>query len=209
MSLTGVKILPHTHDYIYASRKVIKDVNNPYHNHFYGTDIWSTQGKKLVGLLPENYIVYGELVGWADEGAEIQKDYTYSVPKGQAELYIYRIAIVNNQGHLTDLSWEQVKEFCQKSGLHAVPEIWAGKKADFDAKTYTDIRFFEAGYKNCLYLGDDKTLVDEGVCVRIDGMVPQIFKAKSPKFLEHETKILDTGVEDLESTQSIVENITA
>ncbi len=41
--------------------------------------------------------------------------------------------------------------------------------------------------------------VDEGVCVRIDAITPRIYKAKSPKFLEHETKILDRGEADLES----------
>jgi hypothetical protein len=32
--------------------------------------------------------------------------------------------------------------------------------------------------------------------------VPEIYKAKSPAFLEHETKLLDKGEEDLESAEA-------
>lgn len=45
----------------------------------------------------------------------------------------------------------------------------------------------------------DKKTVDEGICLRQEGLVPKILKAKSPIFLGHETKLLDEGVEDLES----------
>lgn len=197
----GVNIQPTNYDYVYGSRKVIKDVNNPYQNHFYGSDIWTKEGERLKGLIPENYLVYGELIGWTGEEA-IQKNYTYSVEKGKAELYVYRIAIVNNQGFIVDLSWDQLKEFCIKNGLKHVPEIWVGKKSEFNADNFMNKRFFEDGYKNCLYLGDNKDLVDEGVCVRVDGLVPTIFKAKCSKFLEHETKLLDKGEEDLESSQT-------
>lgn len=203
LSKFGVMIQPSNYDYVYGSRKVIKDINNPYQNHFYDVDIWTQEGKKLIGLLPENYLVYGELVGWTSEMKEIQKNYSYSIPKGEAQLYIYRIAIVNNQGVVTDLSWEQIKEFCSKNNLNHVPEVWSGRLADFKAEDFIDKRLFESGYKNCLYLGDNKSLVDEGVCVRIDGLTPRILKAKSPIFLEHETALLDTGEEDLESSQNV------
>lgn len=152
-------------------------------------------------MLPENYIVYAELVGWTNEGAPIQKGYTYSVDHGQCELYVYRVSIVNSQGHTTDLSWNQIKEFCQSIGIKHVPEIAVMKKSDFKVEDFMDKRYFESGYKNCLYLGENK-LVDEGVCIRVEGMTPKIYKAKAPLFFEHETKILDSGEEDLESTQT-------
>jgi len=198
----GASILPHTYDYVYGSRKVIKDVNNPYQNHFYETDIWSEQGKKLQGLLPENYLVYGELIGHTSDGKEIQKNYTYAIPQRQTELYIYRIAIVNHQGNVTDLSWDQVMEFCKKNGLKHVPELWRGKKKDLKIEDYIDKRFFEMGYRNTLYLGVNEDIVDEGVCIRVDELSPVIMKAKSPRFFEHETKLLDKGEVDLESSQS-------
>lgn len=201
LSKLGVQILPNTHDYVFGSRKVIKDVNNPYQDHFYDVDIWSQEGKKLQGLLPENYIVYAELVGWTNEGAAIQKDYTYSVDRGTCELYVYRVSIVNSQGHTTDLTWNQIKDFCNSIGVKHVPELFTGKKSDFKVEEFLDKRYFESGYKNCLYLGKND-LVDEGVCIRVEGMTPKIYKAKSPVFFEHETAILDSGIEDLESTQT-------
>jgi len=194
--------------YLYGSRKVIKDANNPNQNHFYETDIWTLEGKKLDGILPENYLVYAELVGWTPEGKEIQRNYTYSLPIGTCELYVYRIAIINGKGNTTDLSWNQVKEFCQKNGLKHVPELFTCtmdnlcKDAFKAMKNLLDVRYFETGARNALYLGENNDIVDEGVCVRADGLTPKILKAKSPKFLEHETQILDTGEEDLESSQN-------
>lgn len=201
LSRFGVQILPHTYDYVFGSRKVIKDVNNPYQDHYYETDIWSQEGKKLQGLLPENYIVYAELVGWTNEGAPIQKDYTYSVEHGTCELYVYRISIINSQGHITDLTWNQIKDFCQSVGIKYVPELVVAKKSDIKIEDFMDKRYFESGYKNCLYLGKNE-MVDEGVCIRVEGMTPKIYKAKSPLFFEHESKELDSGEEDLESTQT-------
>jgi hypothetical protein len=199
----GVKIQETTHDYIYGSRKVIKDINNPYQNHFYGSDIWTREGERVKGLLPENYIVYGELVGFTGE-LPIQKNYTYGVESGKAELYVYRIGIINNEGHLTDLSWQQVKEFCNQVGLKHVPELWTGKKGEFDVTAFMDKRYNDDGFHHAVPLSHGET-VDEGVCIRVDGMRPRILKAKCAKFFEHETKILDEGVQDLESEQSVTE----
>ena len=198
----GVKVKTHDFDYIYGSRKVIKDANNPYQNHFYEVDLWSLEGQKLVGMLPENYIVYGELIGYTPDGKEIQKDYTYNIPRGRCELYIYRVSIVNGQGHIVDLSFDHVKEFCAKNNLKVVPEIWRGKKKDFVVQNYIDKRLFEEGHKQCLYLGENGGLVDEVVVIRIDSMIPMFYKAKGPLFFEHESKMLDMEALDLEATQS-------
>lgn len=199
----GIKIQLTEHDYIYASRKVIKDPNNPFQNDFYDKDIWTDEGRKLQGLLPENYIVYGELIGWTSNGMAIQKDYTYGITQGGAELYIYRVAVVNNQGIVTELSWDHVKEFCKNVGLKHVPEIWRGKHKDLDIKVYMDKRFgWFLDMPNTIDVG--LGLVDEGVCIRIDSLTPKIYKAKSPIFLEHETKMLTEEAVDLEATQNEV-----
>lgn len=202
----GAKVQETEHDYIFGSRKVIKDANNPDQVNYYDTDMWTLEGKKLMGLLPENYLVYAEIVGWTPSGAEIQKSYTYAVPKGEAHLYIYRIATVNSKGYITDLSWEQIKEFCRDNGLKHVPEIAVGKLSEIDIKACLDTRYYEQGIRNALWLGDNKDIVDEGVCIRIEGRIPTIYKAKSPKFFEHETKMLDTGVEDLEADEHYTSN---
>ncbi len=195
----GVKVQETEFDYVFGSRKVVKDPNNPYQNHFYQTDIWTEYGKRLEGTLPENFVVYGELIGWTPDGAPIQTNYTYRVPQGTAELYVYRVAFVNGQGVLMDLSWDHVKEFCVDRGLKHVPELWRGPHREFEVDSYIDTRFHENGFPHAVPLEPGKSFVDEGVCVRVDRLAPYILKAKSPIFLRHETKLLDKGQVDLES----------
>ena len=195
--LFGVNVSLVEFAHVYGSRKVIKDVNNPNQNHYYGTDLWSDEGKKYDDMIPENFIVYGELIGWTPDGAAIQKNFTYRLPQGTCEMYVYRVAMVSNQGMLVDLAWEQVKEFCRDRGLKHVPELWKGMHRYFDAQEWLDKNYFKEGFKNAVPLADESPC-DEGVCIRVDGMAPYILKAKSPKFLEHETKMLDEGALDTE-----------
>lgn len=89
----GIRVQETEYDMVYGSRKVIKDINNPYHNHYYSTDIWSTEGQKLKGLIPENFIVYAELIGFTEDGAPIQDSYTYNLPEKQCALYVYRVTL--------------------------------------------------------------------------------------------------------------------
>jgi len=197
------------YDAVYGSRKVIKDPNNPYQNHHYGTDLWSEYGQGIADLIPEGYIVYGELIGWT-KNAEgqiipIQKNYTYNLPKGECELYVYRVATINAQGTLADLSWDGVKQFCEERGLKWTPEMFRVQPWELDSmyiEALMDKRYADDGNlqtkDQMVPLSDPKT-VDEGVCLRQEGIVPVILKAKSPQFLEHETKLLDKGEEDLES----------
>lgn len=199
--LFGIKVATTEYDYVFGSRKVIKDVNNPNQNHFYSTDIWTEEGRKLEGMVPEGFLLYGELLGWTPEGSPIQRDYTYQIPNGQTELYIYRVAFINGQGLVIDLSWDQVREFCSDRNLKTVPELWRGLKRDFNESEFLDKRYFDEGYLQAVPL-DDASPVDEGTCIRVDGLAPYILKAKSPLFYEHETAMNDADAEDIESEQS-------
>ncbi|MBO0676863.1 hypothetical protein JRC04_05260 [Mycolicibacterium sp. S2-37] len=213
----------YTYDAVFGSRKVIKDVNNPNQNHYYDTDIWTEFGRRIEDRIPEGFIVYGELIGWTPDNAAIQKNYTYNLGAGQAELYVYRVATINAQGTLADLSWDGVKEFCLERGLKWAPEMGRftfgiGDEGSFVTiddfaewldenlmdKRYADL-FDENGIadqssvvERPVPLSTPKT-VDEGVCLRQEGVVPTILKAKSPVFLQHETKLLDNDEADLES----------
>ena len=209
----GVSVKEQETDYVFGSRKVIKDVNNPNQNHFYGTDLWSEEGQKLQGSLPSGYLVYGELIGWTAENAPIQKNYTYRVPAGTSDLYVYRVATINNEGFICDLSWDQVREFCRDRGIKTVPELWRGKYKDFNPYDFVDgtdqegvehkdlHRFQEEGYAGTVPL-DKESPCDEGVCIRVDGIAPYILKAKSAEFYAHETKMLDEEAVDLEAEES-------
>lgn len=194
----GINVLTREYDNVYGSRKVIKDVNNPNQNHFYESDVWTDTGKKIDGLLPEGYILYGEVVGYVGD-SPIQKNYTYNLPVGNSELYVYRIAIINSQGIQNDLSWIQVKEFCRNTGLKQVPELYNGKHKNLNIEKFIDTSYYPK-YKNAVPLSKDSP-VDEGVCIRAEGILPTILKAKSPIFFEHETKMLDQEVDDIEEEQ--------
>ncbi len=189
------------YELIPGSRRAIKGKSDG--NDFYKTDLWNEYAKRLEGIIPDGYVAYGELIGWVDEQTPIQKNYTYNLPPGQVEFYVYRVATVNHRGVIADLSWAGVKEFCASAGLKHVPEFYHGVEhypfADNDPdiigvvqKSYLDKNYAAEGFEHAVPLSDPKS-VDEGVCVRIEGIVPRILKAKSPRFLEHETKQLDTG----------------
>lgn len=199
--LIGAKVQETEFDNVYGSRKVIKDANNPDQNHFYDEDLWTAEGKKLDGLIPENYIVYGELIGWTSGGAPIQHNYTYNCVHGTRRLYVYRVAFVNSQGTIADLSWDALKDFCSTLGLNYVPELWRGTKGAFEAEKWVDVKFTETGdvYPDAPIPLSDGSPCDEGVCIRIEGMIPQIYKLKSPIFLGHETALLDKGMADMET----------
>lgn len=196
----GVKVQQTEFASVYGSRKVIKDANNPHQNHFYSSDIWTEEGRKLDSVVPENYIVYGELIGWTKDGAAIQKNYTYGVPAGTCELYVYRVAHVNGQGRVTDLSWDQVREFCTDLGLKHVAELWRGRMDELVIEDFLDKKF-RAQMNAGVPLARESPC-DEGVCVRVDGLAPYILKAKSPAFLRHESKMLDQEVTDIEADAS-------
>jgi hypothetical protein len=200
----GVNVQEWEHDYIAGSRRVIKDPKDNDQNHYYATDVWTSALSLYKDAIPEGYVLYGELVGWVGD-KPIQPKYTYGIPTGVNMLYVYRIAHINPQGFSVDLSWDQVKEFCKDRGLQHVPEFGRFSTSEFEEAVddYLDIRFAdELPYADCPVL--DAGLVDEGVCIRVDGLVPYILKAKSPKFLEHETKLLD----EAEKARSDGEDVT-
>lgn len=202
----GVKVRETEYAYVFGSRKVVKDANNPDAAHFYDEDVWSNEGKKLEGLIPENWLVFAEIIGWTDGGSPIQHNYAYCQPHGTRRLLVYRIAVVNNQGTLVDLSWDAVVAFCKSVGLETVPALFKTTIRNLTdpyahgqlINEYLDVKLQDM-FSWALPL-DPTSPCDEGVCIRIeDGLIPTILKAKSPLFLAHETRLLDEEVVDIES----------
>jgi len=208
-SKMGIRVAETEFAHVYGSKRVIKDPENDKQQHYYTEDIWTTNGEKYKEVIPENFVLYGELIGWTPEGGPIQKNYTYLVPDRTADLYIYRVAMINAQGLLVDLAWEQVKEFCRDRSLKVVPELWRGKHKDFKVYNFVDgvdekgkvkktlHRYHEEGYPGAVPLSKDSP-VDEGVCIRVDGIAPYVLKAKSTRFAEHESSLKTEDVVDIE-----------
>jgi hypothetical protein len=189
------------YDYIAGSREVIKDIGSN-QSHYYEMDIWNHWLEKVKTKIPKNYVLYGEIIGWINN-TPIQKNYTYNLPEGESDFYVYRITIVNEDGFVTDLSWRQIKDFCLLHDLKHVPELWKGHHRDFDALSFMDKKYY-ISYPQSVRLADNSPC-DEGVCVRKEGFYPYVSKAKSPIFIAHESKAKDQNARDIEEEQSGVE----
>ena len=193
----GIPVNEFDYDYVGGSRRVIKDPSLQ-QDHFYGegNDIWTEAALKYGPLLPKGVILYGELVGYVGGTSKpIQAGYTYNVAEGDTELFVYRVALVQEDGGLYDLSWPGVKEFCKERGLKWVPELWDGEVFALLPNFWVNNNFHE-NYCSGTFVEDPIPLCkespcDEGVVVRRDGVIPFAAKIKSPDFYEFETKQLD------------------
>lgn len=181
---------------IYWTRNVIKNDRFVTDN-FYGTDIYTLASKTFDNVLPKDVVVYAEIIWWAGPGTEIQKWYTYEYPQGAYWVYIYRITSVNEDWYQTEWSWDRVEKFCEEHWLRTVPVLEKCLYKDLNLTKYEDKNFFYG-----LWLTQavplPKEVVDEGICIRCEAKDDLITKFKFPKFLEYETKVLDTATEVVE-----------
>jgi hypothetical protein len=129
------KIIPlKTEEYslIYSSRKIIKAINGvSYPGKSYSSDIWGDVAKELEDKIPSGYTLYGEIVGFTAEGKSIQGGYSYGCFQNKLEFpqhkfVLYRVTSTNSEGHVIELSWEQMKEFSSKYGILMVKEFYYG-----------------------------------------------------------------------------------
>ena len=208
----GVPVQFSTYDYIWASRRVVKNQFESDKQHFYTEDLWFRVGKELFeGKLHQGEQVYYEIVGYTQDGGMIQKDFDYHCEPGTCKAYIYRITQTGSDGTVFELSWLQVKQRSLELGVSHVPEIYYrpvkgffGIDGQSDDWHYQLLAILQSQY---VYDQDSQfcrnKVPEEGICVRIEGLSIDIFKLKSFRFLEYETKQLDTGVVDLETNESI------
>lgn len=206
----GVQIQDTRYEPVAGSRRVIKDVHNPAQQSFYGDggDLWAHHLEKLEQSIPKGFILFGEIVGFTSTGKAIQKGHTYEAQPGESEVYIYRIAQVNEDGITTDLSWDQIRGFCNARGIKHVPELWRGFKKDFDPAEFEEKNFFgenwnyRGGYADKpVALSKGGTGKDEGIVIRLDrdSQTPYLSKIKNPSHYLWETAELDTGEEGIEA----------
>ncbi len=199
--------------YITGTRNVIVSDDK---DGFHSNDMRARATAFFEGKLPINMAVYFEVVGYEREGVPIMprvsskclKDkeftkrygetitYKYGCPDGTLDVYVYRITQTTNDGHVIELSWEQVKAYCNMWGVKYVPEI-----------TSFDFSDLGGGYEGLMtvalshHVGE--SLIDpshprEGICIRWEkGLEFGIQKLKNFEFLEmeHSTKDDDDCVD--------------
>ena len=195
------------YDYIYSSRKVIKNEElNPNAQHFYNEDIWGIAHNELKDFLSKGMTFYYEIVGFLPNGGAIQKDYDYGCEPTKHAIYIYRITSTNVDGKVIEFSAKQVQDFCKKNGLNAVPElyygyaqgVWTEKFENVDewGDVFLDKIKHDYNEKDC-YMCSNK-VPEEGVVIRIEGNDFEAYKAKSERFYARETAQLDKGESNIE-----------
>lgn len=211
----GVDLNTTEYDYIYSSRKVVK---NEYETKdtkgFYNEDIWGIVKEELVGKIQKGFTVYGEIIGFLPSGQAIQSQYDYGCQQGEHKTYIYRITSTNIDGQVIELDDLQIKQYCEKySLLYKDTFIYYGKAKDLypqlDINNHWKedfVKQLEADYneKDC-YMCVNK-LPEEGIVLRrVDLFDYQAFKLKSARFLEWETKELDKEIVDIESEEAVTQ----
>ena len=215
----GVNVVDSEYDYIYASRKVIKnEALNPDAIHYYNEDIWGIAHNEIKDFLQKGMTFYYEIVGFLPSGGYIQSpfDYgckSYSHSGCEHKVYIYRITSTNVNGKVIEFSAKQVQDFCKSKGLNPVPELYYGKASNLAGdywdrysnpdETFQDwfLNEVKAKYNehDCYMCVNE--LPEEGAVIRIEGNELEVFKCKSNRFYELETKMLDKGEVDIENLE--------
>ena len=219
----GVNINDKVYDLLYSSRRVIKnDDLNTQSNHYYSSDVWGDAARTLEYVVQKGYTLYAEIVGYTRDGAFIQKGYDYGCIQPAYEneyvegvhyrVYVYRITFTNEDGNVSELSWRQIKSYCERFGINHVPEYYFGKLVNFDKslkKIKSDeefngavIKLLEDKYleKYCEFCGNQ--VPSEGIVLRVDKLFNfDAYKLKSFLFFEMESKQLDENVIDIEAEE--------
>jgi hypothetical protein len=201
----GVNVIDKEYDNIYSSRKVVKNkyiCDNP--SGFYSEDIWKTVNEELQPYMQKGMTIYGECVGFLKDGKYIQKPFDYGCESGKHDNYIYRITSTNSDGIVFEWSMLQVQLWCKQNGLKAVPLHHYGRAGSMfaiDESTHWHEDFLKALQDE--YLEQNCTICKnkvpaEGIVLRVESLDIEPFKLKSFAFRQHETKMLDTGEEDIE-----------
>lgn len=201
----GAEIKNIEYDNIYASRKMIK---NQYlydipHSNYYTEDIWKVINEELKSYLIKGMTIYGECVGFLKDGGAIQSKYDYGCKPKQHENYIYRITTTDEDGNVFEWPFITVKQWCKKNKLKSVPLHYYGTVEEFIKTNDTTwleqfINTLNNNYleKNCSICHNK--VPSEGICIRKESLDIEVYKFKSFKFKELETKLIDKGEFNIE-----------
>ena len=209
----GFNIVDKNYDLVYSSRKVVKNgylnESDANHNHYYSSDVWGDCAKKYEYALKDGISLYGEIVGFTTDGSAIQKGYDYGCPPNTFDFYVYRVTYTSTSGDVYEFTPKQMQAYCTNYGIKTVHEVYYGKAKDLYEISLTDHWHETFLEKLCDdYLEKDcvlcnNTVPDEGICLRVDNPLDiQVYKLKSFRSFERETKLLDEGIVDLETIES-------
>lgn len=197
---------------VFSSRSVVKNVY--FESKVDQYDLWALAANQVSELLPDGTTLYYEIIGYYPSGKAIQSGYGYNCKPGEFEIEVYRITQINHANVVTELSYGQLKDFCNAKGLNHVEQFYYGAAKD----VFPEIPVNEFWSQNFLARlqtsfnlekpckDNDNKVPAEGIVVRIDNLFkPMAYKLKAYAFLKKETKDLDAGIVDTETEQSLGE----
>lgn len=215
-----IKVDDTIYDIVYSSRKVIKnsDLNPTQNEGYYGEDIWGVVTKEVGHLIPKNWTLYGEVLGYTQSGSGIQGKYDYGCKIGEHKFYVYKISVVNTDGNVIFLTDKQIEEYCEKVGLlykdtfiyYGIASEWydgnitegAISKVKPEEWRATFLEKLEKDYneKKC-YMCVNK-VPEEGIIVRVERLEQyEAYKLKSKAFLLMESMEQEEEVSNIEDNQ--------
>lgn len=213
LKLLGVKIVQTHYDGygIFSSRKVVQNEDlNPNTNDYYKDDSnWrKIAHEMLIPFMANGMTLYYEIAGYIPNGSAIQKNYDYGCEVGEFKIFIYRITSTNTDGQVLEWSSKQVQDWCKQNELQAVPELYYGYigtliydeafYGDFHEYTLERLKDF---WKNQCSICKSK-VPSEGIVLRKEGLQLEVYKYKNFRFLEYESKRLDSGEANIEDNEN-------
>lgn len=220
---------------VWGSRRVVKNAefsseqNNA--NHFYDADVWGLIAKQIEDKIENGITLYGEIVGYAPNGAMIQKDYDYGCDNplettgadynqyhNHSKFYVFRITYTAPDGRVHEFLPSEIKAYCIKHNLNFAEIYYDGLASEFLANHNTAHENFGEALaeklselfleRNCHMCKNE--VPNEGVVVSVRPAVEGLqffdadvtrYKLKSFAFLDRESKNLDSGEVGLEEME--------
>lgn len=208
----GFNILDKEYDLIYGSRRVVKNkhIKDPKaKDHYFGYDLWEDIKNEVGEHIPKGYTLYGECLGYDKNGSAIQGKFDYGCSGNEHKLEVYRITHTNEDGLVTELSYPEIAEFCNKTGLKSSFLHYYGVAKNL----YPHIKEGEHWNKNLIQTLEEQynehdcfmcnnKVPEEGIVLRVEKLFScEAYKLKSFRFLEYETKQLDKGETNIEDNE--------
>lgn len=209
---------------VYSSRTIVKNqyINkNQKPGGYYSDDVWGYWANKINGLVPRDYCVYGEIVGFTPNGSTIQKGYDYGcshVAEEKSKLMVYRVTVEGKELEISDVI-QFGKYLKERLGdcIMEFPLLYHGTLHDL----YPEIDVQNHWHENVLEnLKVEKRFgmeMDEPLCKvkvpregfvlrKANDPVSEAWKLKTDAFKFREAKQYDAGEADMEALEGYGEN---
>ena len=217
--IKGLNEYEQNYNIVYSSRTIVKNeyINkNQKPGGFYSDDIWGYWAKKLDGLIPKDYCIYCEVVGFGPNGSVIQKGYDYGcsqVDEVKSKLMVYRVTNDGKELEIPDvISFGNYLKERLGDCIMSFPLLYEGSLMSL----YPDVSLTEHWHENVLELLKNEKrfgmeemepfcknkVPREGFVLRkANDPVSEAWKLKTDAFKIREAKLVDAGEVDGEMAE--------